>query len=163
MLPKDLAGDDRSQKAIKIYLIWRDTKMLPKFLTGDIRSQKAIMIYQIPPPPLGSSPIQGIPNYSDSRFNSQPNITGSGFIDESPWRGLGTRLQSEIRGGQDERVGEIKNQFKLLKADIADWNSSALNGIHTLDEIIKKHIALCITISELSNNALITGLDLAKQ
>ena len=45
MLPKNLTGDDQSQKAIKIYLIWRDTKMLPKFLTGDIRSQKAIMIY----------------------------------------------------------------------------------------------------------------------
>ena len=47
-----------------------------------------------------------------------------------------------------------------MKADIADWNSSALNGIHTLDEIIKKHIVLCSTISELSNNALIAGLDL---
>ena len=74
---------------------------------------------------------------------------------------MGTRLQSEMREGQDERVGKIKKQFELLKADIADWNSSALNGIHTLDEIIKKHIVLCSTISELSNNALIAGLDLA--
>ena len=74
---------------------------------------------------------------------------------------MGTRLQSEMRGGQDERIGELKNQFEVLKADIANWNSSALNDIHTLDEIIKKHIALCGNISELSNDALIAGLDLA--
>ena len=66
-----------------------------------------------------------------------------------------------MRGGQDERIGDLKNQFEVLKADIANWNSSALNGTHTLDEIIKKHIALCGTISELSNEALIAGLDLA--
>ena len=118
-------------------------------------------LFDSPPTPVGSTPIPGIPNYSDGRFNSQPNITGSGFIDESPWRGLGTRLQSEIRGGQDERVGEIKNQFEILKADIADWNSNTLNGIYMLDEIIKKHMVLCTTISELSNNALLSGLDLA--
>ena len=74
---------------------------------------------------------------------------------------MGTRLQSEMRGGQDERIGELKNQFEVLKADIANWYSSALNGTHTLDEIIKKHIALCGNISELSNDALIAGLDLA--
>ena len=66
-----------------------------------------------------------------------------------------------MRGGQDKRIGEFKNQFEVLKADIANWNSSALNGTHTLDEIIKKHIALCGTISELSNESLIAGLDLA--
>ena len=66
-----------------------------------------------------------------------------------------------MRGGQDERIGDLKNQFEVLKADIANWNSSALNGTHTLDEIIKKHIALCGNISELSNDALIAGLDLA--
>ena len=42
-----------------------------------------------------------------------------------------------MRGGQDERIGDLKNQFEVLKADIANWNSSALNGTHTLDEIIK--------------------------
>ena len=46
-----------------------------------------------PPPSIGLSPIQGAPKYPDSRFNSHPNISSSGFIDESPWRGLGTRLQ----------------------------------------------------------------------
>ena len=66
-----------------------------------------------------------------------------------------------MRGGQDERIGDLKNQFEVLKADIANWNSSTLNGTQTLDEIIKKHIALCATISELSNEALIAGLDLA--
>ena len=42
-----------------------------------------------PPPPsfIGSSPIQGATNNLDSRFNSQPNVSSSGFIDESPWRG----------------------------------------------------------------------------
>ena len=73
---------------------------------------------------------------------------------------MGTRLRSEIRGGQDERVGKIKNQFEILKTDIADWNMSALNGVHTLDELIKKHIALCTTISELSKKALLHGVDL---
>ena len=48
-----------------------------------------------------------------------------------------------------------------MKADIARWNSSALNGTHTLVEIIKKHIVLRGTISEQSNEALIAGLDLA--
>ena len=73
---------------------------------------------------------------------------------------MGTRLRSEIRGGQDERVGKLKNQFEILKTNIADWNRSALNGVHTLDEIIKKHIALCTTISELSKKALLYGVDL---
>ena len=114
-----------------------------------------------PPPSIGVSPIQGVTNHLENRFNSQPNISSSGFIDESPWRGLGTRLQSEMRGGQDERIGDFKNQFEVLKADIANWNSSALNGTHTLDEISKKHIALCGTISERSNEALMAGLDLA--
>ena len=43
---------------------------------------------------------------------------------------------SEMRGGQDELIGDLKNQFEVLKADIANWNSSALNGTQTLDEII---------------------------
>ena len=47
MLPKDFTGDDRSQKAIKIYLMGRDTKMFPKDFTADDRSQKAIKIYLI--------------------------------------------------------------------------------------------------------------------
>ena len=57
MLPKDLAGEDQSQKAIKIYLIWRDTKKLPKILTGNDRSQKAIMMYLIPPRPPSAHPL----------------------------------------------------------------------------------------------------------
>ena len=39
---------------------------------------------------------------------------------------------------KEERIGEIKNQFEILKTYIANWNRSALNGVHTLDEIIKK-------------------------
>ena len=47
-----------------------------------------------------------------------------------------------------------------MKTDIANWNRSALSGVHTLDEIVKKHIALCTTISELSKKALLYGVDL---
>ena len=41
-------------------------------------------VFDSPLAPLSSSPIPGVPNYSDGRFNSQPNITGSGLTDESP-------------------------------------------------------------------------------
>ena len=47
-----------------------------------------------------------------------------------------------------------------MKTYITDWNRSALNGVQTLDEISKKHSALCTTISELSKRALLQGVDL---
>ena len=57
MLPKDFTADDWSQKAIKINLIWWDTKRSPKILTGDNRSQKAIIMYLIPPRPPSAHPL----------------------------------------------------------------------------------------------------------
>ena len=61
---------------------------------------------------------------------------------------------------KEERIGELKNQFEILKTYIANWNRSAINGVHILVEIIKKHIAVCTTISELSKRALLQGVDL---
>ena len=87
-------------------------------------------VFDYPPAPLGSSPIPGVPNYSDSRFNSQPNNIGSELTDESPWSGLGTRLRGEIRGGQDERVGKIKkpirdieNRYCRLEQECTKWGT----------------------------------------
>ena len=106
---------NRSQKTIKMYLTWRDTKMIPKGHTGCDQSQKVIMIYWTPPPrSIGLSPIQGATNH-----------------------------------------------LQILKTNWKYWKLILLIGTVTLDEIIKKHIALCGTISELSNDALIAGLDLA--
>ena len=45
MLTKILTGNNQSQKAIKIYLTWRDTNRFPRKITSNNRSQKVIMMY----------------------------------------------------------------------------------------------------------------------
>ena len=48
---------------------------------------------------------------------SHPNVSGSGFIDESPYTGPGTRLQAQ-RNGSEIRVEGVMERFGRLKTEI---------------------------------------------
>ena len=58
------------------------------------------------------------------RAKSNPNILG--FIDESPYTGPGTCLQSQ-REGIDIQTNGILNLFHKLQLNINEWESSIRN------------------------------------
>ena len=60
------------------------------------------------------NPIQYIPS---DQAESYPNISVSGFIDESPYNGPGTCLQLQ-QEGMETRITEIMERFQRLKSEI---------------------------------------------
>ena len=54
------------------------------------------------------------------RAKSNPNLLIFGFIDESPFAGPGTRLQSK-REGIESRVNKISIRLESLKLKIYTW------------------------------------------
>ena len=55
----------------------------------------------------GSNPSQFIP---PDRAESNPIVSGSGFIDESPYNGSGTQLQAQ-RNWSEVRVAGVMERF----------------------------------------------------
>ena len=55
------------------------------------------------------------------RAESHPNVSGSGFIDESHYTGPGTRLQS-LRNRSEVRVAGVMKRFGRLKTEINEGN-----------------------------------------
>ena len=51
---------------------------------------------------------------------SHPNVSGSGFIDESPYIGPGTGLKSQWNCSEI-RVAEVMERFGRLKTEINEW------------------------------------------
>ena len=56
------------------------------------------------------------------RAKSNPNLSISGFIDESPFAGPGTRLQSR-REGVESRTKKISDRLEILKFKIFEWTN----------------------------------------
>ena len=54
------------------------------------------------------------------RAESNPNVSGSGFIDESPYAGPETRLQSQ-RNRSEVRVAGVIERFERLKMEVNEW------------------------------------------
>ena len=72
---------------------------------------------------LRRNPSQYIP---PDQAKSNPNISVSGFIDESLYTGPGTCLQSQ-REGMETRIAEIIENFERLKSQINEWENSFKN------------------------------------
>ena len=53
---------------------------------------------------------------------SNPNVSVSGFIDETPCRGPGNCLQAQ-QEGIEARIAGIISRFDELKLGIADWEN----------------------------------------
>ena len=64
-------------------------------------------------------PNQFIP---PGRTESQPNVSGSGFIDEHTYIGPGMRPQS-LKMYSDTRIAGITESFERMKMEINEWNT----------------------------------------
>ena len=64
-----------------------------------------------------NNPSQFIP---PDRAESYPSVSASGFIDESPYTGPGTRLQSQWNRSEI-RVAGVMERFERLKKEINEW------------------------------------------
>ena len=97
-------------------------------------------------------------NVPPERAKSNPNI--SGFIDESPYTGPGTSLQSQWEG-IEIRTDRILNLFHKLQKNINEWESSIRNFPNSGVEIHQRFNLLAIDIANLSNQALLAVVSTA--
>ena len=88
-----------------------------------------------------------------------PNVSVSGFIDESPFTGPGTRLQSQ-RNRSEVRVAGVIKRFERLKMEINEWeillNSQIIPpvGINRQFDLFSK------VIQDLAREALLARVDI---
>ena len=99
---------------------------------------------------------QGNPNQyiPPDRAESNPNISVSGFIDESPYTGPGTSLQLQWEG-METRITEIMEHFKRLKSEINEWENSLKILAVPAVELNRQFASFSKVICELSNQALL--------
>ena len=81
---------------------------------------------------------------------SNPNMSVSGFIDEWPYTGPGTHLQSQ-REGIQTRINKIMDGFQKLKMKINEWERSLKNQTVSRVEINQQFSSLSKVITKLSN------------
>ena len=91
------------------------------------------------------------------RAESNPNISDSGFIDESQYTGPGTSLQSQ-RDGIEVRTNRILNLFLKLKKNINEWELSIGNFPNSSVKIHQKFNVLSKYIANLSHQALLAAV-----
>ena len=65
------------------------------------------------------NPSQFIPH---NQAESNSDVSTSGFIDETPYRGPGTRLQKQWEG-IEARIANIIAHFHNLRLEIGDWEN----------------------------------------
>ena len=105
--------------------------------------------------------LQGNPNLNipPDRAESNPNISVSGFIDESPYTGQGTQLQLQ-REGMETRNKIFMDCFQILKMKINEWEKSLKNRNVTSVEINQQFNSLSKAINDLSNQALLAKVSI---
>ena len=59
-------------------------------------------------------------DHPPGQAESHPDVSGSGFIDESPYTGPGTQLQSQ-QNRFDIRVAGVMERFGKLNTEIYEW------------------------------------------
>ena len=84
---------------------------------------------------------------------SNPNLSISGFIDESPFAGPGTRLQLQ-REGIESRVNKISIRLESLKLKICTWVDKMKNLNCPNDEFQTQFTTFSNAINELTTFAL---------
>ena len=96
--------------------------------------------------------------YSLDRAESNPNVSVSGFIDESPNTGPGTWLQSQ-RNGSEVRVAGVMERFERLKMETNEWEL-LLNSLVIPPIGIDRQIeSLSRVIQDLAREALLARVD----
>ena len=106
--------------------------------------------------PLSSTINQKGINYyvPTDRAESNHNQSISGFIDESPFAGPGTRLQSR-REGVELRTKKISYQLEILKFKVFEWtNRMKILGCPN-EEFKNQLTAFSNAINELTSLALL--------
>ena len=94
-------------------------------------------------------------NFPSERAKSSPNI--SGFIDESPYAGLGTRLQSQLEGNETN-TEKIKKILFQLQININEWEASVKSkAFFSSAEINNQFFALNSDVYKLSKQALMAA------
>ena len=83
-----------------------------------------------------------------------------GFIDEFPYTGLGTGLQSQ-REGIEIRTDKILSLFHRLQKNINEWELSIRNFPSSATEIHKSINILSKDVASLSNQALLAAVSTA--
>ena len=92
-----------------------------------------------------------------NKFN--PNLSISGFIDESPLAGPGTRLQSQ-REGIESRVNKISIWLESLKLKICTWVDKMKNQNCPNDEFQTQFSTFSNGINELTTFALMNRVSI---
>ena len=101
------------------------------------------------------NPSQFIP---PGQAESHPNVSGSGFIDESPHTGPGTRLQSQ-RNCSEIRVSGVMERFGRLKTYINEWEMLLNNQVISPDVINRQFNSLSRVIQDLAKEALLARVE----
>ena len=92
------------------------------------------------------------------RAESHPNVSVSGFIDESPYTDPGTRLQSQWNQS-DIRVAGVMEKFERLKTDINEWEILLNSQVISPFGINRQFNSLSRVIQDLAREALLARVD----
>ena len=101
------------------------------------------------------NPSQFIPL---GRTESHPNVSGSGFKDESPYTGPGTWLQSQWNCSEIRVVGVMK-RFGRLKFEVNEWERLINSQIISLDVINRQFNSLYRETQDLARKALLARVE----
>ena len=89
---------------------------------------------------------------------SHPNVSGSGFIDESPYTGPGTQLQSQLNPSEI-RIAGVMERFGRLKTDNNEWEMLLNNQVISPDVINRQFNSLSRVIQDLAKESLLARVE----
>ena len=102
-------------------------------------------------------------NFNQDRCVSTPHINVTGFIDDTYRDNRGTQLEERIRTrsnrGSNSIDAKLREDFTRLKIAVIEWGEIACSRAHTVDEIDKKHNALCVQIEHKISEVLLSRGD----
>ena len=105
---------------------------------------------------LHGNPSQFVP---PDGAESNPNVSVSGFIDESPCTGPGTHLQLQL-DGIETRIVEVIGWFEGLKLEINEWENFLERQKVSVIEINRQFKSLAKVIHDIANQALLARVDI---
>ena len=94
------------------------------------------------------------------RAESNPNLSISGFIDESSFTGPGTRLQSR-RKGAESKTNKISIRLESLKLKIYAWVDQTRSLDHPDDDFLSQFTRFSNLINELTTQTLLNRVPMS--
>ena len=112
--------------------------------------------------PLSSTinPTGNIYYAPPDRAESNPNLSISGFIDESPFASPGTRLQSR-REGAESKTNKISIRLESLKLKIYTWVDQMRSLDHPNEDFQSQFTNFSNAINELTTLALLNRVPMS--